>query len=47
MRRAILPLLLASAACTPAVTDTRIEPNAVPPAAAAPDGYDLKDNTPS
>jgi hypothetical protein len=30
MRRAILPLLLASAACTPAVTDTRIEPNAVP-----------------
>ena len=43
MRRAILPLLLASAACTPAVTDTRIEPNAVPPAAAAPDGYDLKE----
>ena len=39
MRRALLPLLLASAACTPIATETDVAATQAPPAAA--DGYDL------
>ena len=41
MRRALLPLLLASAACTPAATQTQVVSTDVPPPAATAEGYDL------
>ena len=41
MRRAILPLLLASAACAPVATETEVASTEVPPAPAADGAYDL------
>ncbi len=41
MRRAILPLLLASAACAPVATETEVASTEVPPAPAADEAYDL------
>ena len=41
MRRAILPLLLASAACAPVATETEVASTEVPPAPAAEEVYDL------
>ena len=38
MRRALLPLLLASAACTPAATQTQVVSADVPPPAATAEG---------
>ena len=41
MRRALLPLQLASAACTPVATQTQLASSDVPPPAATAEGYDL------